>query len=290
MRNNLIEFLFEMPDAQLSEAALGENMIKLFEGAEAEETTGAIKCDKKPLATALKAIGISAEVTAGEQWCEVCFDNEADYREATTKLTDPDAMYKLAEAGWVSVKCGDQAMSNEDPCFRIGFIEIQEPEPSETTKPEDAEKIRKEAQKDDLGENLNEQDAGTVSKIVQAVKGRLTEYGQSAEAAGTTTTDKEWSDYVWEMCRHFARYYRLTGEAMVNAARQAYQQLIGNEASGEQIGAARQSGYYESLKQKTDELLEMTSAGAIPMACDVPTRPPMRARGTKKQIKREKLQ
>ena len=90
-----------------------------------------------------------------------------------------------------------------------------------------------------------------IAKIVQAVQGRLAEYGGAAEQAGANTSDSEWASYVWEMCRHFARYYRLQGEAMINAARAAYQQLTQSEASGEQVGQARQSGYYESRKRRS---------------------------------------
>lgn len=309
MRKNLLEFLFEMPESQLNEEALGENVLRLFEEAAKEEATDEIKCDKKPLTAALKAIGISAEVTASNQWCEICFDNDADYREATTKLTDPDALYKLAEAGWVPVKCGDQAMSNEDPCFRIGFIEIQVPEVSDGAKPEDAEKIRKEAQKSDLKEGTENE---TVVKsqgptgikpifdwIVRYLNGTPNAKSFTVRPPADDKSDVSvyWGDkLILRIQPHYSQkattvsYY--TGQPWLTQREVGWEFLtkFANKVLDsvlQKFNAKPTTAATESLEAQVDALLEMTSAGAIPMACDVPARPPLRSRGTKKQTKRD---
>lgn len=123
MRKNLLEFLFGPAAARESSATLGEEVVKLFEEAAGEETEQMV-ANKKPLAAALKDIGISAEVIEGPQWCEIKCDDEAEYREHMALLRDPEAMHKLAEKGWVMAQRGDQGMSNEPPDFSIGFIEL----------------------------------------------------------------------------------------------------------------------------------------------------------------------
>ena len=123
MRRNLLEFLFGPSAVRESSHTLGEDVVKLFEEA-ADEETEQMVANKKPLASALKDIGISNEVIEGPQWCEIHCDDEAQYREHVALLRDPDAMHKLAERGWVFALCGDQAMSNETPDLKIGFIEL----------------------------------------------------------------------------------------------------------------------------------------------------------------------
>lgn len=124
MRKNLLEFLFGPAAVRESSHTLGEDVVKLFEEA-ADEETEQMVANKKPLAAALKDIGISNEVVEGPQWCEIHCDDEAEYRKHVALLRDPDNMHKLAERGWVFALCGDQAMSNEPPSFKIGFIELK---------------------------------------------------------------------------------------------------------------------------------------------------------------------
>lgn len=124
MRKNLLEFLFGEAAVQQSSTTLGEEVVRLFEEAAGEETEQMI-ANKKPLAAALKDIGITAEVEEGPEWCEIRCEDECEYREYMEKLRDPDAMHKLAEKGWVMAQCGDQHMSNEAPCLKIGFIELK---------------------------------------------------------------------------------------------------------------------------------------------------------------------
>lgn len=123
MRKNLLEFLFGAAAVRESGTTLGEEVVRLFEDA-ADEETEQMVANKKPLAAALKDIGISNDVIEGPQACEIQCDDEAQYREHMALLRDPDNMHKLAERGWVVAQCGDQAMSNEPPSMVIGFIEL----------------------------------------------------------------------------------------------------------------------------------------------------------------------
>ena len=147
MRRNLLEFLFGPAAVRETSQSLGENVVKLFEEA-ADEETEQMVANKKPLATALKSIGITNEVIEGPQACEINCDDENQYREHVRLLTDPDNMHKLAELGWVFAVLGDVAMSNEPPGFKIGFIELNMlgMEPANNKVP-DLEKVMKDAQK-----------------------------------------------------------------------------------------------------------------------------------------------
>jgi hypothetical protein len=123
MRNNLFEFLFGLEAASASSQTLGEDVVKLFEEAAGEETEQMV-ANKKPLAAALKEIGISSPVAGGPQGCEIQCADEAEYRDHMALLANADNMHKLAQLGWVATQCGDQAMGNEPPGFKIGFIEL----------------------------------------------------------------------------------------------------------------------------------------------------------------------
>lgn len=145
MRKNLLEFLFG-ESAVRESRTLGEDVVRLFEEA-ADEETEQMVANKKPLSTALKALGITDEIIAGPQSAELHCDSEEDYRDYMKLLRDPDNMHRLAEMGWVVAQCGDQAMSNEPAAFKIGFIEIYTPETSDAEKAPDLEKVLKDAQK-----------------------------------------------------------------------------------------------------------------------------------------------
>lgn len=147
MRKNLLEFLFGAPTLK-SNQNLGEEVIKLFEEADNAEIEQMV-ANKKPLATALKAIGISNEVTEGPNWCEIRCEDGDQYRNHCRLLADADNMHKLAELGWVAAKCGDQAMNNELPEYKLGFIELNmlEQNPKNTQDTESQETIIKNAQK-----------------------------------------------------------------------------------------------------------------------------------------------
>jgi hypothetical protein len=147
MQTNLLEFLFG--ENVVRERDLGEELVRLFEEAEKIEKIEGVELvtNKKPLADALKALGIDATVENKAQWCEIHCDNDAEYHDYTRRLVDAEAMHKLAEMGWVMVKCGDTGMANEKPNYVLGFIEIDTPEGGDSDKVPDAEKIRKDAWK-----------------------------------------------------------------------------------------------------------------------------------------------
>jgi len=147
MRRNLLEFLFGPTAVRESSQSLGEDVVKLFEEA-ADEETEQMVANKKPLAAALKEMGITNEVVEGSQWCEIHCDDENQYREHVRALSDADNMHKLAEKGWVFALCGDQAMSNEPPAFKIGFIELNMIGMPENSKEVPSlDKVMKDAQK-----------------------------------------------------------------------------------------------------------------------------------------------
>ena len=146
MRKNLLEFLFGPTAVGESSQNLGEDVVRLFEEA-ADEETEQMVADKKPLAAALKAIGVSASVEDGPSLCTVRADNEADYREMCGALNQPDNIHQLAELGWVVAKCGDAGMGNEAPDYRINFIELTNVATGDSDKAPDLDNILKDAQK-----------------------------------------------------------------------------------------------------------------------------------------------
>jgi hypothetical protein len=140
-----MEFLFGKTIMRES-AELGEQIVKLFEEADEVEGTEMV-ANKKSLASALQAMGIpstegnsSVKVNAGFQSATLTFDDDAAYRECLSTLSSPDNIHKLAEMGWVMTHCGDQAMANEKPEFKVGFIEIATAQTGEADKPD--EKIK----------------------------------------------------------------------------------------------------------------------------------------------------
>lgn len=147
MRKNLLEFLFGPAAVRESSHTLGEDVVKLFEEADDAEVEQMV-ANKKPLTAALKDIGITDKVIEGPQWCEIHCENEDEFRRHMALLREPDNMHKLAEKGWVVAQCGDQAMSNEPPAFKIGFIELNMLEtPENTQDAESLETVIKNAQK-----------------------------------------------------------------------------------------------------------------------------------------------
>lgn len=147
MRKNLLEFLFGAEAAHRSGQNLGEDVVRLFEEA-ADEEGEQIKADKKPLAAALKSIGISATVNCEATDCEIICDNEKDYRTYLALLANADNTHKLAELGWVVAKGGDAGMSAEAPDYKIGFIELNMLEmPGNKAMVPDLDKLLKDAQK-----------------------------------------------------------------------------------------------------------------------------------------------
>jgi hypothetical protein len=180
MRKNLLEFLFG-PEALPKSEDLGEQIVRLFEEADAVETEEVV-ANKKPLATALKSIGISAEVEACPGWCLIKCDDEACYREYMEKLRTADAMTKLAEQGWVMAQCGDTGMSNEAPDFKIGFIEIKTAETGEDDKPDETIKeLNKQGREDASTEQDRDDKLNPVENPDSEMGGKKEGVGKAAD-------------------------------------------------------------------------------------------------------------
>ncbi len=129
---NILAFLFG--DSQIeSEIDEAKDAIEhIFEEVENDP----LRTKKTPLASALKALGIaqSDEVTLGDGGFYLTYDQEADYKDACRKLTEPDGLEKLAEMGWFALRQGDRAMSGEvQPEYRIRFVDITTPDPENET-------------------------------------------------------------------------------------------------------------------------------------------------------------
>ena len=135
MRGNLLEFLFGQATARRS-ADLGEDIVRLFEEAEIADLEPVTAAEKKPLAAALKDIGISGTPKAAVHWMELQCPTDQEYHEYCRLLSEPDNITKLAERGWVAVKLGDSGQMNEPPQYRIGFIEVQTHVVSDKDKPD----------------------------------------------------------------------------------------------------------------------------------------------------------
>lgn len=165
MRRDFLQFLFGDPaiEEKLHDTAVVENLISLYEEADNEEAA-LMKANKKPLADALKGLGVNATVEAFPQWCEVRFDNEPDYRAACASIFTPDGMYALAEAGWIPAKSGDEGMSNEAPDLKLGFFEISiaGEDASEKEKGPELKTVMRDGRKNDTAEQEREDDLNPV--------------------------------------------------------------------------------------------------------------------------------
>lgn len=107
---------------------------KIMEEAEKEEP---LKPKRTPLVNALKALGIESvdsNIEYDPEGFSLKCGEDADYRRYVGILMEPDAMEKLAKLGWVVTRCGDVAMSNEAPEYRIRFLEITTCDSSEDGK------------------------------------------------------------------------------------------------------------------------------------------------------------
>jgi len=131
--NKMLAYLFgdSQMEAELEECR--EAMERIFE--QAEENP--LRAKKTPLAKALKSLGI--EVGDGleldpEGMALLCNDGE-EYRSHVNVLTQPDAMEKLAEQGWVAACLGDQGMTGEPTDYRIRFIDIALADTTDADKP-----------------------------------------------------------------------------------------------------------------------------------------------------------
>lgn len=264
MRKNLFEFLYGVgckgPD--LSSPAVGEAVVRLFEEADDAELT-ALTSEKKPLAAALKSIGITAAPAMGASWAEVHFADNEEYREACALVYTPDALHTLAVAGWVPAKCGDQAQANEPADYKLGFIELSVAETGDGEKAPDAEKVRADAQKadttpEDRNDELNpveDPDKTFVDDnqtgVGDAKDGKDPE-GKIKGAKGVSEA-KHKAGCACGFCSNKGKFGRKEPDSELEEATE----------SGEQLAA---------------RLLEMTSASAIPAFDGPPPKPKGRLR------------
>ena len=187
MRKHLVEFLFG-PGAtsrDLESPDLGERIIRMFEDADdAEREMMAV--NKKPLETVLRKLGVTAKVQPDAGGAAIFFDDGEAYRDAFLAIFEPDAMHDLAVAGWVAARSGDNAMSNEPACFKIGFFEIDvagEDASNKDTAP-DLSKIAKDSNEDGSEEMDRDSDSNPVENPDN-------EMGDAREGVGEPSDGKD---------------------------------------------------------------------------------------------------
>jgi hypothetical protein len=147
MKNGLLEFLYGASQRREEvDEIIDSDFVRIFEEA-AEKEGQELAANKSSLVDALKGVGITPGEIKEESGYQ-CFetDDQNEYLGACRVLNDPDTMHKLAEKGWVAEKCGDVAMSQEKPCFKIKFLDIAVAETSDSDKGPDQEEILKKAQ------------------------------------------------------------------------------------------------------------------------------------------------
>jgi len=289
-----MQFLFGANAVSESSRTLGADVVKLFEEA-AEEETDQLAANKKPLATALKAVGISAKVN---DCCEIVLDDGGEYKEYMAKLTDPDNMHKLAELGWVVAAGGDAGMSNEAPDYKIGFVELTTVETGDSDKAPELEKVLKDAQKfsatavdrDDDSESPIENDVkGSddkqkgVGKPADGKKPEGKPKGSTAESRSTYSVCKECGEKYPSGTRVNARDGKMVP---CECGSTEYRHGVRENAD---LQAHRNRHKGSTAKQVADSLLdEMTACAAIPPVDGPPIgmvgRPADRFRPKKKKL------
>lgn len=121
---SLLAYLFEDSQAEMELDETRAAIEHVLEQAEQQEP---IQAERTPLVKALRALPLDFADTDLEydpEGFSLSCAEERTYRHAVTLLMEPDAMERLARLGWVVTRCGDRAMSNEAPEFRIRFLEI----------------------------------------------------------------------------------------------------------------------------------------------------------------------
>lgn len=141
MKRDLLSFLFlESAEADADDskrAEIAENLEELFEAAE-EAVCKDLEAKKTPLSKALGEFGISEpDLQLDPEGFCIETDNADRYRDICTVLGTADAMHKLAEMGWVVAKLGDDAMTNEQPHYRVRFLDITTVDTGDADKPDE---------------------------------------------------------------------------------------------------------------------------------------------------------
>lgn len=256
MRKNLFEFLFGKsclgPD--LSNPSVGEQVVRLFEEADAAEMT-ALTSSKQPLVKALKSIGVDGTPVMGASWAELHFEDGDAYREALRAVYEPDALHKLAVAGWVPAKCGDQAQANEPADYKLGFIELSVAETGDSDKVPDDEKLRKEAQKADTTPEDRDDELNPVENPDKV----FVDDNQTGVSKATDGKDPEGKPKGVSEGRHKDG---CTCGFCANKGR--FGKKAKKPEEGEKPEEGGETTESNRAKAMVDHLLEMTSAGAIP--------------------------
>ncbi len=131
---DLLAYLFG--DSQI-ESEVEETKDAIEKIMEAAEKAEPLQPKRTPLVNALKALGlddVNSEIEYDPEGFSLKCVEEPEYRRYVRILMEPDAMEKLAKLGWVVTRCGDVAMSNEEPEFRIRFLEVTTCDSSEDGK------------------------------------------------------------------------------------------------------------------------------------------------------------
>lgn len=148
MRKDFLKFIFE--DSMVEDTPvekLGQDIIHLFEKAEKTELEALAPC-ATDLKKVLKEIGVCDSCLSELDGCEFPKLSGDLYREIRSCLACPEGLSALADKGWIVAFNGDKAQSAEPEEFSIQFVKVGVAETGDSEKPEDAEKLRKQAQKD----------------------------------------------------------------------------------------------------------------------------------------------
>jgi hypothetical protein len=184
---DLLKFLYGVSQEESLADDLNEEFVELFEKADREEE-GALTAEKSPLSAALKAIGVeSTNLQEDPRGFALVTDDKVQYLAALNKLTTPEAMHTLATKGWVATKCGDQAMANEAPQYKIGFLEISTAEAGDKEKAEKVTAIIKQGREYMLAEPEHDDDLNPVDHEASGD----TELGGKRDGVGKPTDGKQ---------------------------------------------------------------------------------------------------
>ena len=144
MQKDLLNFLFHesfQPDNE-------DVMDAIFEKMEEIED---LEAKQGPLQKAVKALGFDGKVIINpEGTADLLVDDHTVYLALVAALQTGDALCKLAELGWVPAFNGDDQPALENPVYRVSFITITEPTPSDGDKVVDLEKMFKELEGPEL--------------------------------------------------------------------------------------------------------------------------------------------
>ena len=121
MKNNILDFLFGESQRDEELAAIVESIGDI--DIDTDKTDD--KVEHKPLAKALKDIGIDAEgLELDARGMVLPFSDRRSYEAAHAILSEPDSMHNLMHKGWIASFASDDALTTETPHYRIKFMEL----------------------------------------------------------------------------------------------------------------------------------------------------------------------